>query len=141
MNALTRFERLDEMFPEMFRRLVRPTPFNVEAPAEIRVDVSENDKGYEVRAEVPGVNKDDIRVTIDRNFVSVSAEVKQEKEEQLGGNAHWLVREIYRGSTTRSFTLAHEVDDKAAIAKYENGILKLSLPKRSEGASRTLNIQ
>jgi HSP20 family protein len=141
MNALTRFERLDDVFPEMFRRLVRPTMFNVESPNEIRVDVSENDKGYEVRAELPGVSKEDIRVTIDRNFVSISAEIKQEKEEQFGSNVRSLVREIYRGSTTRSFTLAHEVDDKAAIAKVENGILKLSLPKRSEGASRTLNIQ
>ncbi|WP_372524383.1 Hsp20/alpha crystallin family protein [Piscinibacter sp.] len=141
MNALTQFERLDEMFPDVFRRMIRPTLLNAEPQRELRLDVTENDKGYEVRAEVPGATKEDIRVTIDRNFVSITAEIKQEKEEKFGTGSRSLVREIYRGSTTRSFSLAHEVDDKAAIAKYENGILMLSLPKRSEGASRTLNIQ
>ncbi len=141
MNALTQFERLDEMFPDVFRRLIRPTLLNVEPQREMRLDVTENDKGYEVRAEVPGAAKEDIRVTIDRNFVSITAEIKQEKEEKFGTGSRSLVCEIYRGSTTRSFSLAQEVDDKAAIAKYENGILMLSLPKRSEGASRTLNIE
>lgn len=140
MNALTRFERLDDMFPEMFRRFMRPAlSATVEAPGEIRVEVTENEKDYEVRAEVPGAKKEDIRVTIDGNFVSISSEVKRTKEEKKGGRT--LVSELYYGSASRGFSLAHEVDEKASVAKYEDGILKLLLPKKQETASRTLNIQ
>ena len=143
MNALTRFERLDDMFPEMFRRFMKPTTAaGFEAPGDIRIDVTENDKGYEVRAEVPGAEKEDIRVSIDGNFVSISAEVRREKEEEKKAKGErTLVKELYVGSASRGFSLAYEVDEKAAIAKYEDGVLKLSLPKKLEASSRTLNIQ
>jgi HSP20 family protein len=143
MSALTRFERLDDMFPEMFRRFMKPmTVAGLEAPGEIRIDVTENDKGYEVRAEVPGAKKEDIRVSIDGNFVSISAEVRREKEEEKKAKGErTLVKELYVGSASRGFSLAYEVDEKAAIAKYEDGVLKLSLPKKLEASSRTLNIQ
>lgn len=143
MNALTRFERFDDMFPKMFRRFMKPmVAAGFEAPGEIRIDVSENDKGYEIRADVPGVKKDDIRVTIERNFVSISAEVKREKEEEMKAKGErTLVKELFVGSAARGFSLAHEVDEKAAIAKYEDGVLRLSLPKKQEASSRTLSIQ
>ena len=139
MNALTRFERLDDMFPELVRRFMRPTQMNFDAPGEIRVDVSETDKDYQVRAEIPGVKKEDIRVSIDRNFVSISAEVKQEKEEKSGARS--LVKEMYYGSAARGFSLAQEVDEGTSVAKYENGVLTLTLHKRKEAASKTLAIQ
>lgn len=141
MNALTRFERLDDMFPELVRRFMRPSQMNPDAPGEIRVDVSETDKDYQVRAEIPGVKKEDIRVSIDRNFVSISAEVKQEKEEKTADGARSLVREMYYGSASRGFSLSQEVDEAASVAKYEDGVLKLTLPKRKEAASKTLAIQ
>ncbi len=145
MTALTRFERLDELFPEMFRRVMRPlATSSLDAPAEIRIDVSEDDKGYEVRAEIPGVKKEDIRVSVDRNFVSISAEVKRETQQPSGEqakNARNLLTEIYYGSASRSFALGHEVDEKAAVAKYEHGHLVLQLPKKQESSSRKLTIQ
>ena len=141
MNALTRFERLDDMFPEMVRRFMRPTQMNLDAPGEIRVDVSETDKEYQVRAEIPGAKKEDIRISIDRNFVSISTEVKEEKEEKSGNGARSLVKEMYYGSASRGFSLAQEVDEAASVAKYEDGVLKLTLPKRKEAASKTLAIQ
>jgi HSP20 family protein len=143
MNALTRFERFDDMFPEMFRRWMKPmTAAGFDVPGEIRIDVSENDKAYEVRAEVPGAKKEDIRVSIDGNFVSIIAEVKREKEEEKKGKGErTLVKELYVGSASRGFSLAHEVDEKAAIAKYEDGVLKLSLPKKQEASSHGLKIQ
>ena len=142
MNALTRFERFDDMFPEMFRRWMKPMSVSgFEAPGEIRIDVSENDKGYEIRAEVPGAKKDDIRVSVDGNYVSISAEVKREKEEKTGKGERTLVKELYYGSSSRGFTLPFEVDEKQAIAKYEDGVLKLSLPKKQEATSRTLKIE
>jgi HSP20 family protein len=141
MNALTRFERFDDMFPEMFRRMMRPGLANFESPGEIRIDVNENDQGYDVRAEIPGVKKEDIHVMIDGNQVSISAEIKREKEEKSAKGDRTLVKELYYGSSSRSFTLANAVDDKAAIAKYEDGVLKLSLPKRKDAASKKLQVQ
>jgi len=142
MNALTRFERFDDMFSDMFRRFMRPMPAGYEVPAEIRVDVSENDKGYEIRAEIPGAKKDDIRVSIDGGTVSISAEIQREKEdEKTAKGTRSIVRELYYGAASRSFSLAQPVDSKQAIAKFEDGVLKLSLPKLSESASRTLKIQ
>lgn len=142
MNALTRFERFDDMFPEMFRRWMKPMSVSgFEAPGEIRIDVSENDKGYEIRAEVPGAKKEDVRVSVDGNYVSISAEVKREKEEKVGKGERTLVKELYYGSSSRGFSLPFEVDEKQAIAKYEDGVLKLSLPKKQEATSRTLKIE
>jgi HSP20 family protein len=140
MNALTRLDRLENLFPEMLRRWSRPLALadDVNLPADIRVDVSENDKEYLVSAEIPGANKEDIRVSIDGNYVSISADIKKDKEEKHGRS---LVRETYRGNVSRGFTLATDVDDKAAVAKLENGVLHLTLPKREGSGSRTLKIE
>ena len=129
------------MFPELVRHFMRPTQMNPDVPGEIRVDVSETDKDYQVRAEIPGVKKENIRVSIDRNFVSTSAEIKHEKEEKTADGACSLVKEMYYGSASRGFSLAQEVDEAASVAKYEDGVLKLTLPKRKEAASKPLAIQ
>lgn len=139
MNALTRFDRFDDFMPEFFRRFARPFALGDVAPAEIRINVVENDKSYEVRAEVPGARKDDIRVSVDGNFVSISAEVRTEKEEKSAGRQ--LVKESYYGSVSRGFSLAHEIDGKAVVAKLEDGILKLTLPKREGTAAQAIAIK
>jgi HSP20 family protein len=138
MNALTRFERLDDFLPDFFRRLSRPLAL-AESPGEIRIDVTENDKDYQVRAEIPGAKKDDIRVQVDGNFVFIGAEVRKEREEKSGGRV--LVKESYYGSASRGFSLAHEIDAKAVVAKLEDGVLKLTLPKREGTGARAIAIQ
>lgn len=140
MTALSRLDRIENLFPEMMRRWARPMQLldDTNLPADIRVDVSENDKEYLVSAEIPGAKKEDIRVSIDGNYVSIAAEIKKEQEEKHGRS---LVKETYHGSVSRGFTLASDVDDKTAVAKLENGVLRLTLPKREGGASRTLQIQ
>lgn len=105
----------------------------------MKIDITEDDKQYLVKAEIPGAKKEDVRVNIDGNFVSISAEVKEEKETK-GDGARNLVRELYYGSMARGFSLAHEVNDKEAQAKFENGILSLTLPKRAEAKGTTLKI-
>ncbi|HEY4958822.1 MAG TPA: Hsp20/alpha crystallin family protein, partial [Caldimonas sp.] len=129
----------DDLFPEMFRRFARSAPLADVAPTDIRIDVTENDKDYQVRAEIPGAKKEDIRITVDSNFVSISAEVKKEKEEKSGDRV--LVRETYYGSASRGFSLAHEVDSKGVVAKLDDGILKLTLPKREGAAARAITVQ
>lgn len=140
MSALTRRDRFDELFPEFFRRFARPLQLTEDTPGEIKIDVTENQNEYQVRAEIPGAKKDDIRVTVDGNFVSISAEVKKEKEEKSDGG-RVLLRETYFGSASRGFSLASEIDDKAVVAKLEDGVLKLTLPKRSSGAAKAIAIQ
>jgi HSP20 family protein len=139
MNALTRFERLNDFFPDLFRGFPRPLRLADDLPNDIPIDVSETDKAYEVRAEVPGVRKDDLRVTVNRNFVSISAEVKREKEEKQGKRV--LLTETCTGSVSRSFTLEHEVDEKDVSAKLDDGVLTLTLPKREGSSSRTIAIK
>jgi HSP20 family protein len=138
MNDLARLERFDDLFPDFFRRFARTMPFAAEAPAEIKLDVTENDKDYQVRAVVPGAKKEDIRVSVDGNYVSITAEVRKEKEEKSGRS---LLKEAYYGSASRGFSLSHDIDDKAVIAKLEDGVLKLTLPKRSGTGSRTIAIE
>jgi HSP20 family protein len=139
MNALTRFEPLDQFFPELFRRAAWPLRGAEDAPGDIRLDVTEKDKLYEVRAQIPGAKKEDIHVKVDGNFVSISAEVRQEKEEKSGGRV--VLRETYQGSASRGFSLAHEIDAKGVVAKLEDGVLKLTLPKREGSNGRAIEIQ
>ncbi len=139
MPALTRFDPIDQMFPDFFRRFALPMRLAEDTPGEIRIDVTEKDKSYEVRAEIPGAKKEDIRVKVEGNFVSISAEVRKDKEEKAGGRV--VLKETYYGSASRGFSLAHEIDAKAVVAKLEDGVLKLTLPKREGSSSKTIEIQ
>lgn len=104
----------------------------------MKMDVSETDAAYLVKAEIPGVKKEDISVDISGNQVSIKAEVKQEKEEKEGSR---VVRsERYQGQQYRSFTLAHEIDNAKADAKYQDGVLTLSLPKKQNGSAKKLEV-
>lgn len=117
---------------------MRPFFREMETVPQIRMDLSENDKSYVVRAEIPGVNKEDIKVTVDGNMVSISVEVKQEKEEKQGEKV--LCRERYQGSSYRSFTLASNVDEAKTQAKYDNGVLELTLPKKNGNGHKEITI-
>ncbi|WP_295985395.1 Hsp20 family protein [uncultured Variovorax sp.] len=139
-TALSRLDRIENLFPDMLRRWARPLQLidEAELPADIRLDISENDKEYLVTAEIPGARKEDVRVSIDGGYVSISAEVRKDEEKKQGRS---IVRETYRGSMSRGFSLASEVDDKTAVAKLEDGVLHLTLPKREGTARTTLKIQ
>jgi HSP20 family protein len=139
-TALSRLDRIENLFPDMMRRWARPLQLidEAELPADIRLDISENDKEYLVTAEIPGAKKEDVRVSIDGSYVSISAEIRKDEEKKQGRS---IVRETYRGSMSRGFSLASEVDDKTAVAKLEDGVLHLTLPKREGSARTTLKIQ
>jgi HSP20 family protein len=103
------------------------------------MDVSEDDKSYTVHAEIPGVNKDDIHVTIEGNQVTVGAEVKREMDVKDGERV--LRSERYYGSAYRSFTLPTEVDESTSQAKYDKGVLELKLAKKPTLAGKRLSVQ
>lgn len=110
-----------------------------EAEPRIRMDVEETDKDYMVTADIPGMKKEDIKVAIEGNTVTIQAQTTAEKEQKEGGNV--VRRERYLGQQYRSFSLPQEIDDKGAQAQYENGVLKLSLPKKTGSVSKTLAIK
>ena len=125
-------------FDTLFRGLFQPVPLDRNAP-QIRVDVKEDEKSYTVHADMPGVPKNDIHVTIDGSTVSIAAEVKKQAEQQNGERL--LRRERIFGRVNRSFVLEHEVDEAAASAKYQDGVLELTLPKKTAAAARRISIQ
>jgi HSP20 family protein len=126
-------------FDADFRKLMRPwRSESVERAPQIKIDLTEHDDSYAVKAEIPGVRKEDIDVRIDRNQVTISAEVKQEKEEKKDGRV--LRSERQYGFASRSFALASDVDDAKADAKYQNGVLELRLPKKAGGSNKRLTI-
>jgi HSP20 family protein len=122
----------------LFRGFFRPLEADKGAP-RIRIDVKEDERQYVVRADLPGVDKDDIHVSVDGNTVSVSAEVKDE----ISPAAHETVlrRERAVGRMSRSFALESEIDESAAAARYQNGVLELRLPKKAAAAAKRLAVQ
>ena len=132
----------DTGFDELFRGFFQPMRWEgsrTGSAMSIKMDVSEDDKAYIVHAEIPGVNKEDIQVSIDGNQVSLGAEVKHEKEVKEGSRT--LRTERYYGNVYRSFTLPTEVDEASSEAKYQNGVLELRLMKKPTVAGKRLTVQ
>ena len=139
MTNLTRYSPFDELFREFNKGFwVKPLAFPAESALEMKIDVKEDDKGYTVRAEIPGAKKEDIKVDIDRNLVSLRAEVRQEKEEKKGEKVVYSERSY--GMASRSFTLPAEVDAATVKAEYKDGLLSLTLPKKANGAGQRIAI-
>jgi HSP20 family protein len=128
----------DDSMDRFMRRMLRPMRIKGEEALDIAIDVTENDNAYVVKAEIPGVNKEDINVSINGNQVGISAEVKREREEKKGEKV--LYSERYAGSLYRGFTLPSEVDQAKAEAKYANGVLALTLPKKAGGGVKKLEV-
>jgi HSP20 family protein len=140
LNTPVRYnDPIDEFFAGFFRPVTTNGRSAANGQNDIRIDVREDDKSYTVEAVVPGVKKEDISVDIDGNEISISAEVKNEKEVKEGERV--LRTERFYGKTSRRFALAHEVDEAAAEARYEDGVLKLYLPKKASSSVRKLTIQ
>lgn len=142
-NKPTRFESLSDIAPfgslrgldDFFRNFQRPLEGT---EARMKMDVTENERAYVVKAEIPGVKKEDIKIDVSGNRVEISAEVKQEREEKEGERV--IRSERSYGQVSRMFTVAHEIDDAGATAKYQDGILELTLPKRGSGGGKTISV-
>lgn len=138
VNVLRR-EALDDQFDNLIRNIFRPVAVTTrDVVAPIRMDVSEKENAYIVHADMPGLKKEDIKIEIDGNEVSISAETKNEKDLKDGDRV--LRSERYYGKVSRSFSLAQEVDEAAASAKYENGVLELALPKKAVVKAKLVSV-
>lgn len=136
MANLTRYDPFDDLLRGFF---VRPVEFGQTADApSVKVDVKEAENAYTVHAELPGMKKEDIHVHIDGPVVSISAERKREKEVKEGERV--LRTERYFGKVSRSFELDSNVDEAHAAAKFADGVLELTLPKKAPAATKRLTI-
>ena len=146
MANVTRFnlrsDPFGELVDDLFKGfLVRPVAYEGrgEALPRMKVDVAEKNGAYKVTAELPGVRKEDIQISIDGPQVTLAAEVKQEKE--ASQEERVLHTERLFGKVSRSFTLPREIDEGKAEAKFRDGVLELTLPKKTAAARKQISIQ
>ena len=146
MANISRFDpRADyfgDLVDDLFKGfLVRPMySEGRETMARVKVDVTEKNGAYLVHAELPGVKKEDIQLSIDGAQVTLTAEIKREKEAKEGDERVLHTERVY-GKVSRSFTLPQNIDDAAAKAKFTDGILELTLPKKAAPAKKQITIQ
>ena len=139
MLNMTRFNPLEDSFDNLLRGLPVWLPERrAAAPEKFRMDITETDKEYQVLAELPGAKKDEISITINGNEVAVAVEVKQEKVLKNGDTV--LCAERYYGTLKRAFTLGSEVDEASAQAKYNDGVLELTLQKKTAAAAKRIAV-
>lgn len=136
-GSLSRFEPMLGL-GNMFDLLDFMRPGRLFGEAQLRIDVHETDQAYLVKAEMPGIKKEDIKVAIDGDEVTISGE-RSGEEERTEGSV--VCRERYQGRQYRSFTLAQPVDQDQASASCHDGVLELTLPKKAGGSARQLTIQ
>ena len=138
-RAMARFDPMQEMEELLKDNRWMPSMRRFGGESMMKMDVSETEQSYTVKAEIPGVAKEDIKVAIEGNNVSITAEIKKEHEEKEGENL--IHSERYYGQQSRHFSLAQEVDDSKAEAKYHDGVLELVLPKKTSSGRKQISIQ
>ncbi len=150
MANLTRFDPFEEMtrsngfspfgdIDDLFRGfMVRPVFHGLTASPQMKIEVAEDEKAYTIKADIPGVKKEDIQVRVYGNLVSLSAEVKRESEKKEGKKL--IHSERYYGQVSRSFTLAQDVDPSTVTAKYADGVLEAVLPKKNGKGAKSIPI-
>jgi HSP20 family protein len=145
MANVTRFDPFNDLVDDLFKGfLVRPVAYEgrggdggVALPRP-KVDVVEKDNAYLVKAELPGVKKEDIHISIDGSQVTIEAEVKREKKDEKDRELH--IERVY-GKVMRSFALPQEVDEAKAQAKVNDGVLELTLPKKQAAGRKEITVQ
>lgn len=142
MANLTRIDPFSvsgfDPFDDVFKGFFRPVSLGDVTQPQLKMDVQEDDRGYTVHAEIPGVDKENIQVTIDGSHVAISAEVRRENEVKDGARS--LRSERYYGKVSRSFVVENEIDESKAEANYKDGVLQLVLPKKVVAAAKRLTI-
>ena len=137
-QELARFDPFREL--EMFAPWNRFRRWMQEVPGEpvMKLDVVEDEKAFMVKADLPGVKKEDISVEVEGNQVSITAETRRETEEKKGETV--VHSERYFGRQSRSFILSSDIDRDNVQAKFTDGVLELTLPKTAAGKAQRITI-
>jgi len=141
MNLIPKhsLHNLDSFFDDAFPsfRLLPQSKFE---NSRLAVDIKENDENYIIKADFPGMKKDDIEVSIDNNLLSIQAEYDESREDKEEGK--YLRQERRYGKYSRSFDLGKDVDESKIDAEFDNGVLTLRVPKGNvPPASRSIPIK
>ncbi len=147
MNALVRLHNrrapayvpFPDRFDDLFAGLFHTTGIDSRNLGSIKIDVTEDDKAYRVAASLPGVKKEDINIAVDKNEVSISVEIKRDETAKEGERL--LHSERFYGKASRVFAVSQEIDEAAVQAKYADGILTLTLPKKAPVAAKRVTIE
>ena len=141
MANVTRYDPFGELVDDFLKGFfVRPVGFETEDPVRrMKIEVTEANGEYKVLAELPGVKKENIQVNIDGDQVSITAETRAERDAKEGERV--LHSERHFGKVSRAFRLGQEVDEAKASARYNDGVLELTLPKKATAAAKQLAIQ
>lgn len=141
MNQMTRWDPFENLLKDFRGLVLQPVDLSTSNPdvPVLKIDVKEDSDAYTVHADLPGVPKDDIHVNIEGAVVSISAEKKRVVENKEGERV--LRSERHYGKVSRSFQLGQEIDESRAQAKFSDGVLELTLPKKVAVAARKLKIQ
>ena len=140
---MANIQRYGGLFDDVFGDLTRgfwlkPMPMPGDGELKMKLDVKEDEKAYSIRADIPGVKKEDIQVDVNGNQVSIRAEVKQEKEEKKGEKV--LHSERYYGMVSRSMQLPADIDAQNVKAEYKDGVLNLVLPKKASAQAKRVTV-
>lgn len=135
------FRELEQMQRNMDRLFEDLTPLRSQtltSQFSPSCDVSEDKNNYYLQFDLPGIKKDQVKVELEGNVLSVSAERKEEKERKEGRRQ--FISEAFYGSYERSFSLPNNVDETKIDAKYEDGVLFLTVPKNGQTQSKKISV-
>jgi HSP20 family protein len=139
-------DQFGRLVENMFEDMLAPftsggslSRFSEDGSISPRLNVVETEKSYEIEAELPGVKKEDVKVAIENQRVTIEGEARREEQQREGENLLYTERSARK--FVRSFMLPSEVDDANAQARMENGVLTLSLPKKQASAAKRLTVQ
>lgn len=142
MSQLTRFNNslLNDFFGDKSSLGYFVSPLHGDdLTRNFKVDIKDSDNAYIFHAELPGVDKDDLHISVDGSTVTIAAEIKQ--HDQQTSDDRIVRSERYFGAVSRSFQLPSEVDQDNAKAAYVNGILELTLPKKQILAGKRIKVE
>jgi HSP20 family protein len=136
-NPWNAFEAFNRAFAPLFSGDAADENETVARAWAPRVDILENEASYQVTAELPGVNKDDVEITVENNLLTLKGERKFEKD--VNKEQYHRIERAY-GSFARSFTLPNRVSQDQVQAKFDNGLLTITIPKAAEARPKKIEI-
>lgn len=122
----------ENLFDDFFGDLDRPVRrYNTPSTTVMRTDIKETDAGFELSIDLPGYKKEDVQAELKDGYLNITAKTNQENDEK-DDNGKYIRRERYYGSCSRSFYVGEQVQQEDIKAKFEDGILKIAVPKKEE---------
>ena len=133
----------ENLFEDFFGDFAHPTKnvarYNTSAANMMRTDIKEGEQGFDLNIELPGFNKEDISAELKDGYLTIKAQT-DESNDQKDKEGRYIRRERYYGSCSRSFYVGEDVEPDQISAKFESGILQISVPKAAKRLPRNSSI-